>query len=135
MVFTLSLKSSSEENTTLTASASDMTAFFDVSNVQTDYVILYLEYTQDASSLVSITTSTKITDYSDYYQETTIDLGLSTISAFSADISSAGNYRIVLPVTKDADVLKVVFTPDSMLCSDTLDIFFREELVHGRGGR
>lgn len=135
MTFTISLKDSAETDVTVSAGATELTAYFDVENVQTDYVIMFYEYVKDVSTNFDIDISIDTKDYSDYYQETVIDFSSAVIQPATITHSDAGNFKLVIPVTKDADNLRVVFTPDTMTGSDTLTVFFRENIVHGRGGR
>ena len=149
MVFTVSEKISGiyddvSDTSTLT-DGSEWELIYDIKNPQTDFVAFCFEYTQDASSNFTIQASFESAEVADdddntfedlidvFYQETKLDD--TTSSAFAPAHSTAGAFRINIPVTFASNRIKLKITPDVATGSDTLICFMSELTIRGKGRR
>ncbi len=109
---------------------------FDVKSPQTDFLVLGMTYTKDASSKFNMISSFEFTEQlendiliDEFFQEIILDDSSGLI--FNPEFTEEGNLRVIVPVSKTANRVKISIVADVATGSDTLVLFASEESVKG----
>ena len=95
---------------------------YDVKAFQAEYVEFFYKYTKNASTefTIQVSFSNKELTSTDFYKETILDPSLLTISSAVFTEADAGNFRIIYPVGKADDKVKITIIPDVASGTDTM---------------
>ena len=133
MTFTVteSVTDTFESITDTNADGSQWDIIYDVKAFQAEYVEFFYKYTKNASAdfTIQMSYSNKNLTADDFYKETILDPSLLTISLAIFTAADAGNYRIIYPVGKANDKVKITIIPDVATGTDTLVIHMVDLVV------
>ena len=130
-IVTESVTDTFESITDTNADGTQWDIIYDVKAFQAEYVELFFKYTKDSSTnfTIQMSYSNKDLTATDFYKETILDPSLLTIAPALFTQSDAGNYRIIYPVGKADDKVKITIIPDVATGSDTLVIHMVDLVV------
>jgi hypothetical protein len=109
---------------------------YKVKSKDTNAVSLYMNYTKNLSSKIDILVkfANKWIDPADYYDELILDESSMVLEDCEMELNNAGKKRLIINNVCSEDLIKIVFTPDNLLGTDTLVLYANEDKIGGERG-